>query len=116
MSCWARLAIKADYNLDCLSLRWHRSRYRPLHPESQQLDFIKADAAIEGTEAVNHGTRHVRLDDRGWLWIARQGVLVYDGKEWHPFSAGLPDVHFSDARLTYEDREGISGWGCGVAG
>ena len=75
-------------------------------PDSQQLDLIKADAAIEGTEAVNHGTRHVRLDDRGWLWMTRRGVLVYDGEEWHLFSAGLPDVHFSDARLTYEDREG----------
>ena len=75
-------------------------------PNSQQLDFIKADAAIEGTEAVNHGTRHVRLDDRGWLWMTRRGVLVYDGEEWHLFSAGLPDIHFSDARLTYEDREG----------
>ena len=75
-------------------------------PDSQQLDLIKADAAIEGTEAVNHGTRHVRLDDRGWLWMTRRGVLVYDGEEWHLFSAGLPDIHFSDARLTYEDREG----------
>ena len=75
-------------------------------PDSQRLDLIKADAAIEGTEAVNHGTRHVRLDDRGWLWMTRRGVLVYDEEEWHLFSAGLPDIHFSDARLTYEDREG----------
>ena len=75
-------------------------------PDSQQLDFIKADPAIEGTEAVNHGTRHVRLDDRGRLWMTRRGVLVYDGEEWHLFSAGLPDIHFSDARLTYADREG----------
>ena len=75
-------------------------------PDSQRLDLIKADAAIEGTEAVNHGTRHVRLDDRGWLWMTRRGVLVYDEDDWHSFSAGLPDVHFSDARLTYADREG----------
>ena len=75
-------------------------------PASQQLDLIHADAAIEGTEAVNHGTRHVRLDDGGLLWMTRRGVLVYDGEEWHPFSAGLPDIHFSDARLTYADREG----------
>ena len=86
-------------------------------PDSQQLDLIKADAAIEGTEAVNHGTRHVRLDDKGRLWMTRQGVLVYDGKEWHSFSAGLPDVHFSEARLTYEDREGniwVGLWGGGL--
>ena len=86
-------------------------------PDSQQLDLIKADAAIEGTEAVNHGTRHVRVDDRGWLWMARRGVLVYDGDDWHSFSAGLPDVHFSDARLTYEDREGniwVGLWGGGL--
>ena len=85
--------------------------------DSQQLDLIEADAAIEGTEAVNHGTRHVRLDDKGRLWIARQGVLVYDGADWHSFSAGLPDVHFSEARLTYEDREGniwVGLWGGGL--
>ncbi|MDE2814209.1 MAG: hypothetical protein OXM01_14350, partial [Gemmatimonadota bacterium] len=75
-------------------------------PDSQQLDFINADASIEGMEAVNHGTRHVRLDDRGRLWMTHRGVLVYDEEEWHLFSAGLPDIHFSDARLTYEDREG----------
>ena len=75
-------------------------------PDSQRLDLIKADAAIEGTEAVNHGTRHVRLDDSGGLWMTRRGVLVYDGEAWHSFSAGLPDIHFSDARLTYADREG----------
>ena len=86
-------------------------------PDSQQLDLIKADAAIEGTEAVNHGTRHVRLDDRGWLWMTRRGVLVYAGEEWHLFSAGLSDVHFSDARLTYADREGniwVGLWGGGL--
>ena len=86
-------------------------------PDSQQLDLIKADAAVEGTEAVNHGTRHVRLDDKGRLWMARQGVLVYDGADWHSFSAGLPDVHFSEARLTYEDREGniwVGLWGGGL--
>ena len=86
-------------------------------PDSQQLDLIYADAAIEGMEAVNHGTRHVRLDDGGLLWMTRQGVLVYDGEEWHPFSAGLPDVHFSDARLTYADREGniwVGLWGGGL--
>ena len=86
-------------------------------PDSQQLDLINADAAIEGTEAVNHGTRHVRLDDKGRLWMTRRGVLVYDGEEWHPFSAGLPDIHFSDARLTYEDREGniwVGLWGGGL--
>ena len=86
-------------------------------PDSQQFGLINADEAIEGTEAVNHGTRHVRLDGRGWLWLARRGVLVYDGEEWHSFSAGLPDVHFSDARLTYEDREGniwVGLWGGGL--
>ena len=44
-------------------------------------------------------------------------MLVYDGDDWHSFSAGLPDVHFSDARLTYEDREGniwVGLWGGGL--
>ena len=50
--------------------------------------------------------------------MTRQGVLVYDGKEWHSFSAGLPDVHFSEARLTYADREGniwVGLWGGGLS-
>ena len=86
-------------------------------PDSQQLDLIKADAAIEGMETVDHGTRHVRLDDRGLLWMTRWGVLVYDGEAWHSFSDHLPDIHFADARLTYEDREGniwVGLWGGGL--
>ena len=86
-------------------------------PASQQFEIIRVDAGVEGTEVVQHGTRHVRVDDRGRLWLSRRGVLVYDGKEWHPFSAGLPDVHFSDTRLTYEDSEGniwVGLWGGGL--
>ena len=109
---------------DAFGLLWIAFRYVGTEavigrydPDSQQLDLINADAAIEGMEAVNHGTRHVRLDGRGRLWIARRGVLMYDGDDWHSFSAGLPDVHFSDARLTYEDREGniwVGLWGGGL--
>ena len=86
-------------------------------PASQQFESIRADDEAEGAEAVQQGTRHVRVDDRGRLWLSRRGVLVYDGEEWHPFSAGLPDVHFSDTRLTYEDSEGniwVGLWGGGL--
>ena len=86
-------------------------------PASQQFEIIRADEGAEGAEVVQHGTRHVRVDDRGRLWLSRRGVLVYDGEEWHPFSAGLPDVHFSDTRLTYEDSEGniwVGLWGGGL--
>ena len=75
------------------------------------------DDGAEGAEVVQHGTRHVRVDDRDRLWLSRRGVLVYDGEKWHPFSAGLPDVHFSDTRLTYEDSEGniwVGLWGGGL--
>ena len=57
------------------------------------------------------------VDERGWLWLSRRGVVVYDGQEWHPFSASLSDIDFSDTRLTYEDREGniwIGLWGGGL--
>ena len=86
-------------------------------PASQQFEIIRADEGAEGAEVVQHGTRHVRVDDRGRLWLSRRGVLVYDGEKWHPFSAGLPDVHFSDTRLTYEDSEGniwVGLWGGGL--
>ena len=86
-------------------------------PERQQLDLIEVDHEVERGEVVQHGTRHVRQDDRGWLWMSRRGVLVYDGQAWHPFSARLQGTHFSDTRLTYEDREGniwIGLWGGGL--
>ena len=86
-------------------------------PERQQLDLIEVDHEVERGQVVEHGTRHVRRDDRGWLWMSRRGVLVYDGQDWHPFSARLQGTHFSDTRLTYEDREGniwIGLWGGGL--
>ena len=87
-------------------------------PASQQFELIRVDDdEAERAEVVQHGTRHVRVDGRGRLWLSRRGVLVYDGEEWHPFSAGLPDVHFSDTRLTYEDSEGniwVGLWGGGL--
>ena len=86
-------------------------------PASQQFELIRVDDGAEGAEVVQHGTRHVRVDDRDRLWLSRRGVLVHDSGEWHPFSAGLPDIHFSDTRLTYEDSEGniwVGLWGGGL--
>ena len=38
---------------------------------------------MELSEAVvQHGTRHVRADERGWLWLTHRGVMVHDGQEW----------------------------------
>ena len=88
-------------------------RYDPM---SKQFEIIRNDGA-EGAEVVLNGTRHVRVDDRDWVWLGRRGVLVYDGEEWHPFSANLPGVHFSGTRLTYEDSEGniwVGLWGGGL--
>ena len=89
-------------------------RYDPQH---QQFELIDVGTELEGGEVVEHGMRDVRLDERGWLWVARQGVLVYDGQAWRPFSARLPSAHFADTRLTYEDREGniwVGLWGGGL--
>ena len=87
-------------------------RYDPL---DQHLACINVGKGDEGV--AQSGTRHVRTDERGWLWLSRRGVMVYDGQEWHPFSASLPDIDFSATRLTYEDREGniwIGLWGGGL--
>ena len=92
---------------------WVASRHRDKEavvgrydPRRQHLDFVKVNAPSEVAKIVAPGIRHIRRDDRGWLWMARRGVLVYDGHEWHPFSADLPDADFRNTRLTYEDREG----------
>ena len=84
-------------------------------PRDEQFAFINVGSGVK--EGVNHGTRHVRVDERGWLWLSRRGVVVYDGQEWYPFSTSLPDIDFSDTRLSYEDREGniwIGLWGGGL--
>ena len=84
-------------------------------PRDQHLACINVGKGDEGV--VQSGTRHVRADERGWLWLTHRGVMVHDGQEWHPFSASLPDVDFSATRLTYEDREGniwIGLWGGGL--
>ena len=84
-------------------------------PQDQHLEYINVGKGDEGV--VQNGTRHVRADERGWLWLTHRGVICYDGQAWHPFSASLPDVDFSGTRLTYEDREGniwIGLWGGGL--
>ena len=84
-------------------------------PQNQHLAFINVGMGDE--EVVQHGTRHVRTDERGWLWLTHRGVMVHDGQGWQSFSASLPDVDFSGTRLTYEDREGniwIGLWGGGL--
>ena len=92
---------------------WIASRHRNKEsvvgrydPRRQRLDMIDVDAPSEVAEIVAPGIRHLRLDARGRLWMARRGVLVYDGREWQSFSARFPDADFRNVRLTYEDREG----------
>ena len=84
-------------------------------PQDRRLVFINVGVGDEGV--VQHGTRHVRADERGWLWLTHRGVMVHDGQEWQSFSASLSDIDFSGTRLTYEDREGniwIGLWGGGL--
>ena len=74
-------------------------------PHNEQFALINAALGAEG-EVKNHGTRHVRVDERGWVWLARRGVVVYDGQAWTPFappdggergvSASSSDIAFSD--------------------
>lgn len=92
---------------------WIASRHRKKEavvgrydPRRQHLDFVDVDAPLEVTEIVMPGIRHIRLDDRGLLWMVRRGVLVYDGQDWHSFSGRFPEAHFENTRLSYEDRDG----------
>ena len=78
-------------------------RYDPL---CQRLDLIDVRAELAGAQIARYGARHVRIDDKGWLWVARPGnVLMYDGQDWHSYE-GVPGIDFGNTRLTYEDREG----------
>ena len=82
---------------------------------NEQFTFINVGNKAE--RAAQNGTRHVRVDKRGWLWLTHRGVICYDGQAWHPFSDSSPNIDFSDTRLSYEDREGniwIGLWGGGL--
>ena len=117
-------AIQAPWNFaqDPSGHLWIAFRYTGSevlvgHYNPQNEQFALINVAIGGEGGVQNGTRHVRVDERGWLWLSRRGVVVYDGQEWSHFSASLPDIDFSDTRLSYEDREGniwIGLWGGGL--
>ncbi len=82
---------------------------------SEQLAFV--DVGHKAERTMQQGTRHVRVDDRGRVWVSSRGVFCCDGQAWHHFSATLPGFDFSSTRLTYEDREGnvwIGLWGGGL--
>ena len=76
-------------------------------PKRKRLERIDAIAGVGGGHILPNGARHVRVDHKGWVWVAlRRDVLVYDGRDWHSFSQHFPDVEFRQARVTYEDRDG----------
>ena len=116
---WAwKLAQDASGHLWIASHRRNREavvgRY---DPRSRHLDLIDVEAPSEVAQIVTPGIRHVRVDRRGWLWMAQRGVLVYDGRGWHPFSAGLSGTILRNTRLTYEDGEEniwVGSWGSGL--
>ena len=87
-------------------------------PSRQRLDLIDVRAELAGSQIARYGARHVRIDDKGWLWVVRpRHVLVYDGQDWHSFYEHLRGIDLSNARLTYEDREGniwVGLWGGGL--
>lgn len=84
-------------------------------PHTEQFAYIQVDGQAE--RAVQQGVRHVRADEQGRIWLARRGVVCYDGQAWHSFAAGLSGIDFSNTRLTYQDREGniwVGLWGGGL--
>ena len=103
---------------------WIASRHRNKEsvvgrydPRRRHLDLVEVSAPSEVAEIVRPGIRHIRRDERGWLWMVRRGVLVYDGRDWHSFSGRFPDASFENTRLTYEDREGniwVGSYGSGL--
>ena len=79
-------------------------RYDPL---CQQLNLIDVSAYLEKALPMQYRARHIRVDDRGWLWIAGyQHVVMYDGQDWHSFYEHVHGIDPGNTRLTYEDREG----------
>ena len=84
-------------------------------PHTEQFACLEVEHQAE--RVVQQGVRHVRVDEQGRLWLARRGVVCYDGQTWHPFAPHLLDFDFSNTRLTYEDREGniwVGLWGGGL--
>ena len=70
---------------------------------------IDVGGGLEDGEVVRHGMRDVRLDERGWLWVARKGVLVYDGQgriEEDRFTAFKESFSYP-CRAMLQDEEGV---------
>ncbi len=91
-----------------LWIAFHRSsRAAMARYDPSRLRLDRIDAIPGGRESSGYGARHVRVDDRGRVWVARpRDVVVYDGQTWHSLSDGLPGIEFRQPHLTYEDREG----------
>ncbi len=89
----------------CRGSRVALSRY---DPSRQRLDLIDLSAELGEPQSKRFGARHIRIDDKGWLWVARaRGLVVYDEQEWHTCWECSPGINLRDnVRLTYEDREG----------
>ena len=89
----------------CRGSRVALSRY---DPSCQRLDLIDLSAELGEPQSKRYGARHIRIDDKGWLWVARaRGLVVYDGQDWHACWGRSPGINLRDnVRLTYEDREG----------
>ena len=87
-------------------------RYDPRDQHFACINVGKGDGGV-----VQSGTRHVRVDERGWLWLTHRGVVWYTtGRSGSPFSASLPDIDFSAyAPDATRIARAISGLGFGEA-
>ena len=55
---------------------------------------------------MRYKARHMRVDGKGWLWVAGRPIclLVYDGQDWYSFYEHVRGIDPSNTRLTYEDN------------
>ncbi|MEW6754246.1 MAG: two-component regulator propeller domain-containing protein [Candidatus Latescibacterota bacterium] len=93
-------------------------RQEPLYrydPWADELTTVPVSG--EAGALFRHGIGRLRVERRGWLWVALRGVAYFDGAEWHQVPLPRQTVSLSGAHCTYEDREGnlwVGFWGGGL--
>ena len=117
--CWAW-----KFARDCSGRLWiafHASSGASIgcyDPSEDRLELIDLPSVLPGSEVSPYGARHVRVDDRGWVWVGRRrDLVVYDGAAWHSCAERVLRSEAPQVRLTCGDREGnlwVSLWNGGL--